>query len=258
LLAILQVDYESSIMKISILTPSFNSGKYIERAIQSVVRQEYKNWEHIVVDGESSDNTIKVLKKYSHLHWVSESDQGQSDAMNKAFRMSSGDVIVYLNADDEFTKGSFYHVITEFNDSKTDIVIGNLERVNENGDTKIIYPSLDIYNILKYWPCTFPANPISYFYRRQVQEKIGFFPIDNHYTMDYWFLLRAYHQFNLKKIDIVLGKFHFSRENKSANVARAKASLRRTRNEFIIEQRNLHYIGYLVKNKLYRMIARLH
>jgi len=95
-------------MKISVITPSLNSGEHIERAIQSVLAQNYDNFEHIiVVDGLSTDNTLDILKKYPHLTWVSEKDSGQSNAMNKGFAMSSGEIIVYLNADDYFLPEAF-------------------------------------------------------------------------------------------------------------------------------------------------------
>ena len=86
------------------LTVSFNSGPFLEKAIQSVIQQDYQNIEHIIVDGGSTDTTIKILKKYSNLTWISEKDSGQCDAMNKAFSLSSGEIVVYLNADDYFEK----------------------------------------------------------------------------------------------------------------------------------------------------------
>ena len=68
-------------MKISILTPSYNQGSFVEKNIQSIMSQNYPDFEHIVVDGGSSDNTVEILKKYPHLKWVSESDEGQADAL---------------------------------------------------------------------------------------------------------------------------------------------------------------------------------
>ena len=85
---------------ISVLTPSYNSSTTLERCIASVLDQNVNDFEHIVVDGGSSDDTLRILKKYEHVKWISEPDRGQSDAMNKAFSMSSGDIIVFLNADD--------------------------------------------------------------------------------------------------------------------------------------------------------------
>ena len=86
--------------KISIVTPSFNQGEFIEESICSILSQNYNNFEHIIIDGGSNDNTINILKKYPHLIWVSEPDKGQSDAINKGLFKASGDWILWLNADD--------------------------------------------------------------------------------------------------------------------------------------------------------------
>ncbi|MEK6480087.1 glycosyltransferase family 2 protein [Catalinimonas sp. 4WD22] len=242
-------------MKVSVLTPSYNSGKYIERAIQSVLKQDYKNWEHIIVDGQSKDNTLNILNKYPHLKWISETDQGQSDAMNKAFSMSSGDIIVYLNADDELKENVFITVLKEFEDPQVDFVLGKLEKVNQWGESKVITPSTDIFRILLYWPCAFPLNPVSYYYRRHVQQNIGDFPIDNHLTMDYWFLLRAYHRYHIHKVDKILGLFYTTVSNKSSDAQKAKQSLKQTRNQFLIEQKNFRYFLFLTKHKLFKALS---
>lgn len=76
------------LLKISILTPSYNQGKYIEENILSVMNQNYPNFEHIIIDGGSTDNTDEILRKYPHLKWVSEKDEGQSDALNKGLAMA--------------------------------------------------------------------------------------------------------------------------------------------------------------------------
>ncbi|MEQ9443824.1 MAG: glycosyltransferase family 2 protein [Cyclobacteriaceae bacterium] len=243
-------------MKISVLTPSYNSGKYIERAINSVLKQGYFNWEHIIVDGQSKDNTTDIFRKHPHLKWLSEPDRGQSDAMNKAFRMSSGDIIVYLNADDEFKDHAFEEVIDAFNQVNVDMVVGQLEMTFSNGFSKIKKPSVRIDEIINYWPCRFPGNPVSYFYKRSLQEKIGDFPLNNHYSMDYWFLLRAYHSYRVYKIDEVLGTFHVTESSKSADVDRGKKSLKKTRNEFLIEAKNVRFILVIVKNNLLKLIRK--
>jgi glycosyltransferase involved in cell wall biosynthesis len=85
-------------MKISVLTPSFNSARYLDRAIRSVQQQDYSNWEHIVMDGGSTNGTKEILQKYSNLFWTSEKENGQLDAMNKAFARSTGDIVMHLNA----------------------------------------------------------------------------------------------------------------------------------------------------------------
>jgi glycosyltransferase involved in cell wall biosynthesis len=222
-------------MKISVLTASFNSGKYIDKAIQSVLEQDFQNWEHIVIDGGSTDNTLEVLKKYKHLNWVSEPDNGQSDAMNKAFDISTGDIIVYLNADDWFAKEVFGKVVFEFERHKTvDMVIGNL--IQKFPDREIYRKdySTSLIRILDYWPCKFPINPVSYFYRRELQEKIGPFPLDNQYAMDYWFILNAFkHSRETKRIDHLMGYYLLDGENKSSDIERSKKVLKKVAIDFL-------------------------
>ena len=88
--------------KISVITPVLNGAKYIEQAIQSVLKQNYIDFEHIIIDGGSTDGTIDILSKYPHLVWYSEIDSGQPQAMNKGFSIAKGEIIVYLNCDDYF------------------------------------------------------------------------------------------------------------------------------------------------------------
>lgn len=205
-------------MKISVLTPSYNSGKYIDRAIQSVINQNYANYEHIIADGGSKDETVTILKKYEHLNYVSEKDKGQSDAMNKAFKMSSGDIIVYLNADDEFAPGAFEKIKKAFADfPKADMIVGDLIFSDPTGTVTRV-PSPKYLDVLKYWLNLFPNNPVSYFYKREVQQNIGEFEVDDHYAMDIWFLLKVYKKFKVVKIDGVLGTFHSDGLNKTAVV----------------------------------------
>lgn len=232
-------------MKISVLTPSFNSAQYIENAINSVLKQKYNNWEHIIIDGESNDGTLEILKKYHHLRWVSEKDNGQSDAMNKAFRLATGDVIVYLNADDWFADDVFKTVINYYNKRpKTRFLVGDVIKVFENRSYRDT-PSTSLSTILNCWPCKFPLNPVSYFYRREVQEEIGEFPSENHYVMDYWFLLEAYKR---NKIDYIHHDFGYFQlfSGKSADRQRAQIALRVVRNNFL-KRNKFIFPGYFLK-----------
>lgn len=220
-------------MKISVLTPSYNSAAFIERAIKSVLAQNYDNWEHIIVDGGSGDGTVDVLRKYDHLKWVSEADQGQSDAMNKAFHLSTGYLIVYLNSDDEFLPGYFKKTVDYFEKvPDSDMVVADLF-VDKKGSRDKFIPSVKLIDILNLQQYRFPLNPVSYIYKRKLQERIGDFPVDNHYTMDYWFLLRAYGIGHIKKIEYPAGVFYFNEKNKSADAERAKTNLLKVRKKFI-------------------------
>ena len=93
--------------KISVVTPSYNQGNFIEACIRSVLNQNYPNFEHIIIDNCSTDATSGVLKKYPHLNCIVEADRGQCDAINKGIRAASGDWILWLNADDYMLEGAF-------------------------------------------------------------------------------------------------------------------------------------------------------
>jgi glycosyltransferase involved in cell wall biosynthesis len=201
--------------KISVITPSFNSVQFIGRAIESVFSQDYENWEHLVIDGGSTDGTVKVLKRYKHLLWTSEPDAGQADAMNKGFAKSTGDIIVYLNADDYFFPGTFSTVIKEF-DAGADFVVGNvLVKSSGEGIEFLNVPQFTFKAMLHHWePNAFCHNPVGYFYLRKVQETCPF-NVDNHETMDLEFLLEAASRFDFQKVNVTLGCFENGKDTKT-------------------------------------------
>ena len=112
--------------KISIVTPSFNQGEFIEETILSVIHQDYPNLEHIIIDGGSTDETMTIVQKYRHhfSYVISESDNGQSEALNKGFRLASGEIFTWLNSDDRLAPGALYAVALAFYASSADIVAG--------------------------------------------------------------------------------------------------------------------------------------
>ena len=114
----------TNIPKISIITPSFNQGRYIRDTIESVLNQDYDNWEHIIIDGGSTDETKTILKEYSHLKWISEKDMGPANALNKGFNMADGDVFAWINADDYYDKNIFRKIADIFSGNAIDILFG--------------------------------------------------------------------------------------------------------------------------------------
>lgn len=128
---------ESQSLRISILTPSYNQAQFIEQNIRSVMDQGYPNFEHIVVDGASSDGTISILSRYPHVKWISEADGGQGDALNKGFAMSTGDIIGWINSDDYYEPQVFHDVALRFADPGVAWIIGNLTDVLEPSGERV-------------------------------------------------------------------------------------------------------------------------
>ncbi|GEM_PF-6690656 len=221
----------SSELKISVITPSLNAGEYIERAIESVLDQHYPNFEHIVIDAQSTDNTLEILRRYPHLKWISEPDTGQSNAMNKGFALASGDIIVILNHDDYFIPNAFHSVIPYF-EAGEQFVVGDLLVHDMTQREVVVSPQTTHEAILHHWRkrdyitptharSSFPNNPVQYFYTKAVQHACPFNE-SNHFTMDIEFLIDASASYSFCKIDTILGVY-FRREDAKAVVATSDA-----------------------------------
>src|SRR5580700_341038 len=118
--------------KISIITPSYNQGQFIEETILSILNQNYPNLEYLIIDGKSTDSTIEIIKKYEQkiFYWVSEKDSGQSEAINKGFQKATGEIVCWLNSDDILMPNALNEVAAQF--------IKNKELILLNGQTVLI------------------------------------------------------------------------------------------------------------------------
>lgn len=208
--------------KISIVTPSFNSAKYIEDCIQSVLNQNYPNFEHIIIDGGSTDGTIEILKKYPHLIWISELDEGQSDALNKGFKMARGEIIGLLNSDDVYLPGTFYKVINELNNTEIDGVYSNIYF----GDKKLnITRKLITHKPIKWlslFHCFIPST--SFFFKRKIIDDGILIDKKIHITMDKDFLARIlFADYKVKYIEDNFAIFRWHENNKSIDTKEIKS-----------------------------------
>lgn len=125
---------DSSWPRISIITPSYNQAEFLERTILSVLNQNYPNLEYIIIDGGSTDQSVHVIKKYAKYltYWISESDEGQADAINKGFKKATGDIIAWQNSDDIYLPDAFIKVSEIFMEHKdTDLIFGNMYLIDE-------------------------------------------------------------------------------------------------------------------------------
>ena len=160
-------------MKISIITISFNAKSTIEKTLQSVANQSYKNIEHIIVDGDSKDNTLEICNSFSHVSKIiSEPDNGVYDAFNKGLKLATGDIIGFLNADDVFfNENSVQEIVNPFSNNETDIVYGNLDYVNEEGRVirNWISKPYEKGLIKKAW---MPAHP-TFYCKKEVYDRLG-------------------------------------------------------------------------------------
>jgi len=200
---------------ISVITPSYNSGRSLERAIASVKAQNYVQWEHIVVDGGSTDGTLEILKRHGHLRWISERDDGQVHAMHKGFAMARGDVVVYLNADDYFLRKAFARAVKAFAPGIM-MVVGKI-RVDKGGRSWVNDPKIDLESMLRHWEMNaYCYNPVGYFIRRELQEQIPF-NADNPDKHDLEFLLETARRFPeaIVKVDRVFGVFSLTEASKT-------------------------------------------
>jgi glycosyltransferase involved in cell wall biosynthesis len=208
--------------KISIVTPSLNQGHFIEECIKSVVSQDYPDFEHIIIDGGSSDQTVEILKKYSHLIWISEPDNGQSDALNKGFRMAAGEIIGWLNADDKYLPGSFYKVARYMElHPEVDIVYGDYRFIDENGKITQVRKELDFdLFMLKYLHVLYIPSTATFFRIKIIEEK-NFLREDFHYAMDYEFFLRlALKGYKFGHLQEILAEFRWHPSSKSSLAAK--------------------------------------
>jgi len=175
----------SSWPRISIVTPSYNQGQFIEETIRSVLLQGYPNLEYIIVDGGSIDGSVGIIKKYEPwlTYWVSENDRGQAHAINKGFARSTGEIMAWINSDDYYSPGVFKILAKTFSQNDTQWIGGNIYVVQKNGVVKnrVRKNPMQIYEWLL-------ANPIfqpGVFWRRSLWINSGGVDEDMDYSFDY-------------------------------------------------------------------------
>lgn len=197
--------------KISIITPSFNQGQYIEETIQSVLKQNYPNLEYIIIDGGSTDTTVEIIKRYEKqvAYWVSEKDRGQSHAINKGLAMVSGEIVNWLNSDDLFEPGSLFKVAEAFMKSKTEVIVGRCVMFSESSDKELLLDSgkVSFYSMLRFWRNHFCPPQPAIFFKRSLLERVGILNEDLHYGMDLDLWLRMAHNSSFYSIPEVLARY---------------------------------------------------
>ena len=192
---------------LSIITPSYNKAEFVRQTIESVLMQDYTNFEYIVIDGGSSDNTVEILKEYSNcFYWISEPDRGMSDALNKGFRRAKGEILAWINADDLYYPGAFRSVVDYFTEHpEISIMYGELDYLDRIG--KVTSHA----RVVPFWDYELLLNGFNYipqpatFMRRKIFETVGDIDVNEKVGMDYDYWLRAGKQYRFGYLPRTLG-----------------------------------------------------
>ncbi len=206
---------------ISIIIPSYNQGKYIEQTILSILDQDYKNIELIIIDGGSKDETVSIIKKYEKqiAYWVSESDRGQAHAINKGLEKATGDIFNWLNSDDHYEPGALKAVANAFTQNKNAELVCGYTRCywEADGSTSHTY-RMGIKDTVAQTLKPVEMNQPGSFYKTEIVKKIGGVNESLRYVFDSEFWCRytcKYGTQNVVKIDNLLAQFRLHEASKS-------------------------------------------
>jgi glycosyltransferase involved in cell wall biosynthesis len=222
---------------ISIITPVYNSKRFIEFCIKNVIDQNCPAVEHIIIDGGSSDGTVEIIRqyaeKYPHIRWISEKDNGQSDAMNKGIAMARGEIIGILNVDDYYEPNVLcrIHKILKALPEPT-LLVGNCNVWDNEGNLWFVSrpAKISLTNLLlERFMESFPMNPSAYFYHASLHRKIWGYKTDEHFGMDLDFILKAVQSANVKYINETWGNYRYLVGTKTYNADKSGENSRRVK-----------------------------
>ncbi|CAN5350548.1 glycosyltransferase family 2 protein [soil metagenome] len=226
-------------MKVSIITVTYNSEKYLEDCLQSVRMQDYDNIEHIVVDGMSTDRTMDIVKKHngSITKWISEKDKGMYDAINKGMKMATGDIVGILNSDDMLASPDVITKIARcFQNKKIDSIYGDLVYVEPTDTTRILrtwkgHP----YKRARFSFGWMPAHP-TFYIRRELIARYGEYENHYHTAADFEFMTRYLYKHRVSSQ--YLPKLIVKMRNGGQSNTNLKRRLRANRRDYLAMKKN--------------------
>lgn len=254
----------------SVVTPSLNQGKYIEEAILSVLEQDYPRVEHIVVDGGSTDQTVSILHRHRHLHWVSEPDRGQADAINKGFRLANGAVFSWLNADDFLLPNAIATAVRVLLETNAALVHGGWRQVKDDGTPIRDVPVVPFDQMRQLEIANRVCQPGAFFTRSAYWE-VGGVDERYRYAMDYELWLKIGARFEIAHTDHIQAAYRYHPASKSvaSYAAFGPETVRASREHggrrfspiyvdwYLPRHRPVLYRAVLAWRRLRRLVARL-
>lgn len=218
-------------MKVTIITVTYNSEKFLRDCIESVIHQDYPDIEHILIDGRSTDSTLSIIKEYEGriARWVSEEDKGMYDAINKGMGMATGDIIGILNSDDMLaSKEVISAIVNAFKVHKVDSTYGDLVYVDQQNTRKVIrYWKGLPYKRFRFNYGWMPAHPTFYFRKDLLKELGGY---ESHYftAADYEFMARYLYRYRIsaKYIPMLIVKMRVGGQSNRNLFSRVRANRR--------------------------------
>ena len=218
---------------LSVITPSFNAGGFIEDAILSVLHQQDVSVEHVVVDGASTDSTSAIVQRYPGVQCTSEPDGGQSDAINKGFRRAKGDLVGWLNADDYYLPDGLAAIARAAQEHpEADVIYGDCVFVDSSG--RIVRSKVEHdfdRDVLMYFGCYIPST--STFFRRRIIDSGFLLDCDYRVCMDFEYFARLAHAgFRFHYVPYFIAAFRWHQDNVSL-----KQFARRTEERLLVQRR---------------------
>jgi glycosyltransferase involved in cell wall biosynthesis len=210
-----------SLPRITIVTPSFNQGRYIEATLLSVLQQDYPNLEYIVIDGGSTDGSVDIIRRYADrlAYWVSEPDGGQSAAIASGFERATGDILAWLNSDDLYLPGALRVVADAFAaDPRADFVYGTRRVIDSEGkECRRYSPPTLLHRYYFSFGQWIPQECA--FWRRALYDRVGGLDRGKGFSLDFSLFVRMWSQGKFKRIDSELGAFRIHDASKTSRLA---------------------------------------
>lgn len=200
---------------VTVVTPSYNQGRFIRETIESVLSQDYPAVEYTVIDGDSTDETVSILKSYgSRISWVSEPDRGQSEAINKGWKRATGEIVAWLNSDDIYLPGAISTAVTYLqNHPDVALIYGDGFHISQDGTSLGRFPS-EPFSADRLKETCFIAQPAT-FVRRSVIEQVGFIRDSLRYCMDYDLWIRISKRYRLQYVPVPLASIRLHNDCKT-------------------------------------------